>query len=682
MKLVDGVASLMASGEPAGSLSRRRLVAGLLVAGLVALGIASPAAASDRVELRGSVPGYADPEARTAQVPATQRLSFHVVLGLRDRAGARALARRLSDPGKNSYRDFVSASEFRRRFSWRSGQIRAVARWLRSQGMEVGKPTSNGVLLPATATVAEFERSFGIQLDYFEAFGQGLVAPRSPLSVPRSMAGMIDGTIGVPQAPVSPQLVGPAGVAPGTATASATGAPSTDPGPPPLGFDFGVVAQQPPPPYCSRYWGAEPGYGLPSAYGQLPLLSICGYKARQIRSAYGAQGPYRKGIDGSGVDIGIVTGYLSPTLQSDLNIYSDDNGIRRTRLRVRAPSRYTAAPQGTVWDFYNEQTLDVQVAHGVAPGARIHYSGPDGADDQIVADSNMVDRNRVEVISNSWALPEVLLSRPFFRAAEDILVQAAAQGITMLYGSGDTGDNIEEVGIRTVSYPASSRWATAVGGTTLAVGPTNQRVWEQAWGESQALLDTDGTAWAPVPPGRYIGGSTGGTSRVFGQPRYQRDRVPTAYSSYFGGRARVVPDVALIADLMTGPGLVQTAKDRAGNPVVTRHSVGGTSVATPVLAGAVAVIADRNGGRLGLLNPSLYRMGKNAVRPVGPPGTAAVSAMVSYADFANAGNGFNVALLSGGEYGTLTVRRGYDDVTGLGSPSVPAIAKHLRRMSR
>ena len=40
------------------------------------------------------------------------------------------------------------------------------------------------------------------------------------------------------------------------------------------------------------------------------------------------------------------------------------------------------------------------------------------------------------------------------------------------------------------------------------------------------------------------------------------------------------------------------------------------------------------------------------------------------------------ALLTGGYYGTLTVRRGYDDVTGLGSPSVPAIAKHLRRMSR
>ncbi len=663
------------------TLSLRSLGGGLLAAGLVALGSANPAAA-DRVELRGSVPGYADSEARTGEVPATQRLSFHVVLGLRDRAGARALARRVSDPDRNSYRDFVSASEFRRLFSWRSGQIEPVARWLRGRGMKVGKPTPNGVLLPATATVAQFERAFGTSLEYFEAFGQGLVASRSRLSVPRSVAGVVQGTIGVPETPVSPNLVGPAGGA-GPATSAGSGGSSADPGPPPLGFDDGVVAQQPRPPYCSPYWaGSVPGRGgLPPTNGQLPPFSICGYKARQIRSAYGAQNLYRKGIDGSGIDIGIVAGYLSPTLQSDLNTYSDDNGIRRTRLRIRAPARYSAAPSETVWGFYTEQTLDVQVSHGVAPGARIHYSGPDGTDDQIVADSNLVDRNRVEVISNSWALPEVDLSRPYFRATEDIFVQAAAQGITMLYSSGDTGDNIEEVGIRTVSYPASSRWVTAVGGTTLAVGPTGERVWEQAWGESRTYLNSAETAWVPDPPGAYIGGSTGGTSRLFGQPSYQRDRVPEAYSSYFGGRARVVPDVALIADLMSGPGLVQTAAGAGGVPVVTRHSVGGTSVASPVLAGALAVIAERNGGRLGFLNPSLYRVGKRAVRPVGPPGNPAVSAMVSFANFHDAGGGINVALLTGGEYGTLTVRRGYDDVTGLGSPSASALAKRLRRMS-
>ena len=325
----------------------------------------------------------------------------------------------------------------------------------------------------------------------------------------------------------------------------------------------------------------------------------------------------------------------------------------------------------------------MQVSHGMAPGARIHYSGPDGVNDQIMAVSKLVDRNRVEVISNSWANPEVGTTKAYFRAGEDVFVQAAAQGITMLYSSGDTGDGIEQLGIRTVQYPGSSPWVTAVGGTTLNVGPTGERVWEQAWGESVAPLDQATGAWDPEPPGIYGGGSTGGTSRVFRQPSYQRGEVPKRYSDYFGGRARVVPDVALIADPMSGPGIVQTAVDpTSGANVVTNHSIGGTSVASPVLAGAVAVMADRNGGRLGFLNPSLYRVPGKAIRRVRPARNPAVSALVLYQNSRDATGGFAVGLLSGGQYGTLSVRRGYDDVTGLGSPSVSNLAKSLRRMPR
>jgi subtilase family serine protease len=660
-------------------LSPRSVAPTLLAVGLLAVGFATPAAA-DRVELRGSVPAYAAPMAHAGRVPASKRLSFQVVLGLRNRAWARALAKRVSDPRSDSYREFVSAARFRRRFSWRRREIMPVARWLRRRSIKVGRPTPNGVLLPAAGTAAEFERTFGTRLGFYRAFGQELVAPRSRLSIPRSVSRMVHGTIGVPEAPVSPHLIGAATGA-GGPTATGSGGPTADPGPPPLGFD-GVVAKQPPPPHCSRFWAAQAGVKLPRAYGQMPLLAICGYSAKQIRSAYRVQKLYRKGIDGSGIDIGIVTAYLSPTLQSDLNTYSTDNRVQRTRLRIRRPSRYTPTDPDNIWPFYTEQTLDVQASHGMAPGARIHYLGPDGVNEQILADSKLVDRNRVEVISNSWGVPEVGTSKAYFRAAEDVFVQAAAQGITMLYSSGDTGDGIDMFGIRTVQYPASSRWVTAVGGTTLNVGPTGVRVWEQAWGESATGLDKATRAWDPDPPGIYAGGSTGGTSRVFRQPGYQRGEVPKGYSSYFGGRSRVVPDVGLIGDPMSGPGIVQTAVDSTtGAEVVTRHSIGGTSVASPVLAGAVAVMAERNGGRLGFLNPSLYRVGGRAIRRVRPARSPAVSALVLYANFLDASDGFKVGLLSGGQYGTLTVRRGYDDVTGLGSPSARILAKRLRRMS-
>ncbi|MGI9556901.1 MAG: S53 family peptidase [Solirubrobacterales bacterium] len=686
------------------------VVVGLLAVGLLALWLAPSASAADRVKLRGSVPAYADSAARVGSVPADQQLSFQVVLGLRDRAGARKLARQVSEPRNDSYREFISASKFRKRFSWRKAQIRPVARWLREQGLKVEEATRNGVLLPASGTATDFERAFQTTLGVYRAFGQELVAPRSQLRVPRSFSRMVHGTIGVPEAPISPHVASPPARA-GGATATDSGAPSSDPGPPLIfdaacagepGCPFGTpgVAEQPPPPNCARAWGfsaSESDAELGLAYGQIPLLAICGYGAKKIRSAYRAQKLYRKGFDGSGVDIGIVTGYLSPTLQSDLDTYSDDNNIPSTRLRISTPSGYAPADPLLIWDVYGEQTLDTQVSHGMAPGARIHYSGPDlgvgspvlsGVNEQIMADSELVDRNRVEVISNSWGFPEIALPKSIFRAGEDIFMQAAAQGITMLYSSGDTGDGIASppamgFGIRTVQYPGSSRWVTAVGGTTLAVGPTGERVWEQGWGESAAGFNQVSGAWEPTLPGIFSGGSTGGASRVFRQPGYQRGKVPKGPSGYYGGRARVVPDVALLADPMSGPGIVQTGVEAVGGPeVVIRSNIGGTSVAAPAFAGAVAVMADRNGGRLGFLNPSLYRVRGKAIRRVGPVRKPAVSALIGYANARNASDGYQVALLTGGQYGTLSVRRGYDDVTGLGSPSVQKLAKRLRQMSR
>ena len=89
-----------------------------------------------------------------AQLPGGARAA-------RPQRGERRLRRGVSDPRSSSYREFVSAAEFRRRFSWRRAEIGEVARWLRSRGMRVGRPTQNGVLLPVSGTAAEFERAFG-----------------------------------------------------------------------------------------------------------------------------------------------------------------------------------------------------------------------------------------------------------------------------------------------------------------------------------------------------------------------------------------------------------------------------------------------------------------------------------------------------------------------------------------
>ena len=79
-----------------------------------------------------------------------------------------------------------------------------------------------------------------------------------------------------------------------------------------------------------------------------------------------------------------------------------------------------------------------------------------------------------------------------------MLLQAAAQGISVLFSSGDAGDEIANTGTRQAAYPASDPWVTAVGGTSLAVGKTNNYLFEQGWGTGMSVLT--GGVWVPNPP--------------------------------------------------------------------------------------------------------------------------------------------------------------------------------------
>ncbi len=651
--------------------------AGILSLAVLAAALFPAAASARRAAVAASVPAYVASSPVVGAPAPNRTIHFDVALGLEDPYGASVLARRVSNPASDSFRKFVSAATFRRRFAWRRRQVRPVVRWLRSEGLKTHKPSRNRMLVPASGTVSDYERAFGTSLRTYRYGGQRLLAPSEPVSVPARLSRIVEGTLGIPEAPIHTDLASVSG--PLTAE-PAEAPPTTHPGPPPIG---GGISEQPPPPSCSPYWGASILFSAPLAYGRRQPSAICGYVARQLRAAYGSeQLRKQKGIDGRGVRIGIVLAYLSPTLQADLDAYSDRNKIPRTRLRIDRPHRYTPADSSEIWGAYGEQTLDVEVSHGMAPGARIRYAGADGLNAALAAENELVGRNKVDVISNSYGGIELGAPPTEQKAAKQVFDEAAAQGITILYSSGDSGDYTATDAIRTVAFPASARRVTAVGGTTLAVGPRNQRMWEQGWGESTTALDDSTGAWDPAPPGEYHGGSTGGTSRLFSEPHYQRSKVPRQYSGYYGGHARVVPDIGLVGDPMSGPMVMETAIGNDGQPLTVKYSIGGTSVSSPVFAGAVATMIDKNGGaRLGFLNPALYKLGKRAIRPVGRA-RRAVAVFRRYANGENADDGYKSGLITGGVYNTLRVRRGYDDVTGLGSPNIPPLARGLDRLGR
>jgi subtilase family serine protease len=106
-----------------------------------------------------------------------------------------------------------------------------------------------------------------------------------------------------------------------------------------------------------------------------------------------------------------------------------------------------------------------------------------------------------------------------------ILEQAAAQGIDVNFATGDFGDETARVGFVSVDYPASSPFATAVGGTSLALHPDNSIAFQTGWGNNATLIaDTaalNNVPLAPPVPFGFQGGGGGGSSLTFAKPDFQ-----------------------------------------------------------------------------------------------------------------------------------------------------------------
>ena len=162
-----------------------------------------------------------------------------------------------------------------------------------------------------------------------------------------------------------------------------------------------------------------------------------------------------------------------------------------------------------------------------------------------------------------------------------------------------------------------------MGGTSLAIGKSDNYKWETSWGTLLDPLAKNGRKWANKLPGKYPtyydGSSGGGVSTLYPQPSYQMGVVPTALAETPPGSStpslsspmRVVPDVSALADPSTGILVGQTTLQPNGKTYAFSLSrIGGTSVACPTFAGIEADAQQAYGQRptapLGFANPLIY----------------------------------------------------------------------------
>ncbi|MFN8227775.1 MAG: S53 family peptidase [Mycobacterium sp.] len=320
--------------------------------------------------------------------------------------------------------------------------------------------------------------------------------------------------------------------------------------------------------------------------------------------------------------------------QADLDAFADLSGL----------PRFTPVVVGGRPDqVHGETAMDLQVAHAIAPDARlvvvnarptVEGGGTFEKLSQLFTEADRQFPGAVWSLSIGWGCEKIVTATDL-APVRSALSRAHRNGTSAFDASGDTagleckgGEDFssppgaQDVGVDAV---ASVPEMTSVGGTTLSTDPQGRWLAEHAW--------TD------VPMSQ---GTSGGVTTLFDRPLFQR-AVSTARDTAH----RLVPDVAAVADPFTGVRMVYDGRVVLG---------GGTSQAAPIWA-ALTVLMNQyviahGGKRLGDLNPLLYRV-------------AAGSKLPAFREINLGSNAVDVAAA------------GYDLLTGLGSPNVANLAREL-----
>ena len=641
---------------------RRRLIAGLVATAtaLAITAIAQPAsAAASPMAIPGTQPAWTPKAVDKGATAASSKINFGILLKMQNTAGAEALIAQLSDPTSASYGKWLTNAQFKANYAPSAANVAAVQSWLSSQGFTVSKTLTSGMYVEASGSAAQVEKTFATPLRNYTYKGKTVHTNTAtltlPTGTPTAVTGAIDSVIGIDQGST---LKDPSDVLPG----------------PPPGARYGV---QP----CSAYYGQKQATGTPPAYGKTWPYTVCGYTGPQLQSAYGETPLLSHGIDGKGVTVAITDAYAAPTILQDTNTYSARHGL--PQLKPGQFSQITPAADsydliaecgGSGW--YGEETLDVEAVHSMAPGANIVYvGGQDCSSGLDNAWAETIDNHVADIVTNSWGdgVDTVAdLGQDYIDFYQHFSIEAALTGITVNFSSGDDGDQTAggtNLAARSVSFPSDLPYVTGVGGTSLEVGANGQYITEHGWQSSYSVL-TNG-AWTPTPPGTYSSGGGGGTSYLFPEPSYQKGKVPTALTKMNGSTPmRVVPDIAMDADSNTGM-LVGETQAFPDGTYYDEYRIGGTSLASPLEAGVLAVADQVAGHSLGFVNPLYYKLlNTPALHDVVAPSSPTAEVRTDFANLVDASKGFTTKLRTiDVQTTTLHDTRGYDNETGVGTPN-------------
>ncbi len=566
------------------------------------------------VALKGNVNPIAQPQFDEGAADSVLKLD-RITLLLKPSGSQQAALEQLlaeqQDPSSPNYHHWLTPEQYADRFGLSPADIGEILSWLQSQGFIVEEVARGRNWIAFSGTAGLVERAFATQIHHYRRDGELHFANAAEPSIPTALDPLVLGLRGLDDVHPKPAH----------------------------------MRRRPAARWVSPQFNFGGGHDL--APDDVAVIY-------DLNPLYGA------GFDGTGLKI-VIPG------QSRVDL-TDINTFRSIfHLSVNTPQTVLAGTDpGIVTDALQEADLDLEWAGAVARGATLVYVY---STDVWVATQTAINQNLAPIISWSYGTCEVQNSPGVWQSFRSLAQQAAAQGITWVASSGDSGPAdcdahgdpntpVATQGI-SASLPASVPEVTGVGGTRFNEGAGNY--WSASngsnWGSALSYIPE--TSWNDSSFDGALSASGGGASIAFSKPAWQSGAgVPN-------DGARDVPDVSLSASADHDGYVVCTGGSCAGAwPPQQLWVFGGTSASAPSFAGMLALLQQylianhfQSTPGLGNINPTLYRLAQNASSV-----------------FHDIQSGNNIVPCAAGSpncppsnsFG-FTAGPGYDQVTGLGS---------------
>ena len=542
-------------------------------------------------------PGNLHPLARaeydSGVAPSDYRMERMMLVLEPDAAQQQALQALLAaqqDPQSSEYHQWLTPEQFGERFGVSNHDLGQVLNWLEAEGFQIEPVAAARRTIVFSGTAAQVETAFHTAIHIYDVNGERHYANATDPRIPAALAAVVSGVASLHDFRSSPQHTGARALPPTT-----------------------------------EYTSGGTNYMAPADFATI----------------YDVAALYSSSTDGTGQSIAVLG--RSNILMPDVTKFRSMFGLSAVNptvvLNGPNPGIISSSEQ-------TEAELDVEWAGAVAKNAAIQFvlsASTSSSDGILLSGQYAVNHNLAPVISLSFGLCEAALGTAGNQFWNGLWQQAAAQGMTVLVASGDSGaagcdspSETKAVSAAGVNGLCSSPYSTCVGGTQFNEAGNASQYWSPTtnpatWGSALSYIPE--MVWnssGNVSGGSDLWASGGGASQVYPKPAWQAGMgVPS-------DGHRDVPDVALSASTHDAYLFCLSGQT---------YLVGGTSAATPSFAGLMAMAVERTGARLGNANPTLYGLatsqstgGAASFHSI-TAGNNSVPGVVGF----NAGSGYNLA---------------------------------------